>query len=247
MVTYQPNARDNLSVDGPMRYLRRPALCIICPRTRTLANSQRSPQGHMEAHDALAPWESFYVIVGSAAAALTGLQFVVMALINDVGTRTGTREIEAFGTPNVVHFCTVLLFSAILSAPWPSMRAVSVTMGVIGVLGLTYVGIVWRRAGRTTQYTPVLEDWIWHVALPLLSHAAVVVGALFTLTSSPYSTMFDFGAASLILLFVGIHNAWDTVTYIALVYRPQESSQPSASAAPSPPVDPATPHQASPQ
>jgi len=178
----------------------------------------------MEAHDALGPWESFYVIVGSSAAALTGLQFVVMALINDVGTRTGSREVEAFGTPNVVHFCSVLLFSAILSAPWPSMRAVSITMGVFAVLGLIYAGIVWRRAGSTTVYKPVLEDWIWHVALPLLAHASIVVGAFFTLVRSPYVTMFVFGAASLVLLFVGIHNAWDTVTYIAFEYGRESRS-----------------------
>jgi len=63
-----------------------------------------------------AAWESFYVIVGSSAAALTGLQFVVMVLgaeISAVGTVHTTR---AFGTPTVVHFCAVLLNAAILSA-----------------------------------------------------------------------------------------------------------------------------------
>ena len=33
----------------------------------------------------LAPWQNFYVIIGSAAAALTGLMFVVITLI--MGTR----------------------------------------------------------------------------------------------------------------------------------------------------------------
>ncbi len=34
----------------------------------------------------LHPWERFYVIVGSSAAALTGLQFVVIAtLVRDIG------------------------------------------------------------------------------------------------------------------------------------------------------------------
>ena len=60
----------------------------------------------------LAPWESFYVIVGSSAGALTGLQFVVLALIADaeaaVAVSSNMLEIRAFGTPTVVHFCAVL-------------------------------------------------------------------------------------------------------------------------------------------
>lgn len=69
------------------------------------------------ARSPLATWESFYVIIGSSAAALTGLQFVVIALIAEARTRSTPREIAAFGTPTIVHFCAVLLLSAILSAP----------------------------------------------------------------------------------------------------------------------------------
>ena|SRR6266536_4124051 len=57
----------------------------------------------------LVAWESFYVIVGSSGAALTGLQFVVMALIAESSRRSSGREISAFGTPTVIHFCAVLL------------------------------------------------------------------------------------------------------------------------------------------
>jgi hypothetical protein len=172
----------------------------------------------MVAHDALSPWESFYVIVGSSAAALTGLQFVVMALVSETQSRAGMHEIEAFATPNVVHFCVVLLLSAILSSPWPSLHALAVCAGIVAVAGVVYALIVARRARRTPNYSAVLEDWIFHVALPLVAHVAVLVGA-FTLDASPYYTMFVFAAASLVLLFAGIHNAWDTATYIATVYR----------------------------
>jgi len=69
----------------------------------------------------LVAWESFYVIIGSSAAALTGLQFVVIALVAESRTRSTSREIAAFGTPTIVHFCAVLLVSAILSAPWRAL------------------------------------------------------------------------------------------------------------------------------
>ena len=54
-----------------------------------------------EAHTFLVPWESFYVIVGSSGAALTGLQFVVVALITESTRRSTSRELAAFGTPTV--------------------------------------------------------------------------------------------------------------------------------------------------
>src|SRR5436190_24376937 len=48
----------------------------------------------MPVHETLSLWENFYVIVGSSAGALTGLQFVVMALIPDSPTQAGEHEIK---------------------------------------------------------------------------------------------------------------------------------------------------------
>ncbi len=69
----------------------------------------------------LAAWDSFYVIVGSAAGALIGLQFVVMTL---VAARPLSRMAEAgaaFATPTIIHFGTALLLSALLRVPWQSI------------------------------------------------------------------------------------------------------------------------------
>src|SRR5437016_11493373 len=93
------------------------------------------------ARSPLAAWESFYVIVGSSGAALTGLQFVVIAIIADSRRRSSLTEVSAFGTPNVVHFCAVLLLSAIVSAPWPGLGGVAFTLGGCGIAGVAY-GIV---------------------------------------------------------------------------------------------------------
>ena len=78
----------------------------------------------------LVAWESFYVIVGSSGAALTGLQFVVIALVAESRKRSTLKEIDAFGTPTIVHFCAVLLVAAILSAPWRGLLTVSIAGGV---------------------------------------------------------------------------------------------------------------------
>ena len=63
---------------------------------------------------ALQGWENFYIIAGSTAGALIGLQFVVLALVSDAGMLRGSGEaLSAFSSPNVVHFCAALLVSAI--------------------------------------------------------------------------------------------------------------------------------------
>ena len=59
----------------------------------------------------IASWESFYVIIGTAAATLTGLMFVVVTLITGIRSRASSPGdgIAAFSTPSVVHFGTALL------------------------------------------------------------------------------------------------------------------------------------------
>ena len=163
---------------------------------------------------AFAAWESYYVIVGSSAAALTGLQFVVMALAADARA-SSTDTVDAFATPTIVHFCAVLLIAAILSAPWHTETSAAVLLAIAGVLGVAYTVIVMRRARRATDYKAVLEDWIWHVTLPVLAYAMLLVAGT-QLTRHAHGALFVVAAAALTLLYVGIHNAWDSVIYIAV-------------------------------
>jgi len=168
-------------------------------------------------------WDSFYVIIGSSAAALTGLQFVVIALIADIEMPGTMREVDAFGTPTVVHFCAVLLISAILSAPWRALSSVALAVGACGVAGIVYMAIVIRRARRQTGYAPVTQDWIWYSILPMLAYVTIAAAAI-GLPRGETTALFVIAAAGLLLLFIGIRNAWDTVTYIA-VERPAADAQ----------------------
>ena len=168
-----------------------------------------------EIPETLRGWESFYVIVGSSAGALTGLQFVVITLIAESRKRATLREINTFGTPTIVHFCIVLLISAILSAPWSSLSGPAWVLGIIGVWGIAYTVLVLLRARSVVGYKPVLEDWIWHIVLPLLAYT-LLLGAALAEHPGATTPLFLIGAVSLLLLFVGIHNAWDTVTFIVV-------------------------------
>jgi amino acid transporter len=185
----------------------------------------------MAAHDALSAWENFYIIVGSSAGALTGLQFVVMALAAETEMNTDTGEVDAFGTPTIVHFCAVLLVSAILSMPWQKISQAAIVAGICGALGVGYTLIVIRRARRTRNYKPETEDWIWHSILPFIAYATLLVSA----ASMPFNhvpALFGIAAFALLVLFVGIHNAWDSVTYMAVksLERRRQEKPPTTSA-----------------
>jgi hypothetical protein len=171
----------------------------------------------------LAGWESFYVITGSAAAALTGLQFVVIVLGAQMN-RGNAETNRAFGTPTIVHFCTVLLIAALLNAPWPSLFGVALVIGLCGLAGLLYAAVILRTVRRQTLYTPVLEDWVWHFTLPPIAYAALL-GAALMVQSNPPVSLFVVGGAALLLLLVGIHNAWDSATFIALNQRQRQEQR----------------------
>jgi hypothetical protein len=175
----------------------------------------------------LAAWQNFYTIIGSAAATLTGLLFVVVTLIASVRVRVSSPSEAAatFNTPNVFHFGAALLVAAILSAPWQALWPAGLLLGLSGLWGMIYVVIVLRRARRQTDYQPVLEDWLFHTILPLVSYTALFVAAM-VLPGHPAPALFVIAAGTVLLLFIGIHNAWDNVLYIVFeLSRPQDKSQ----------------------
>ena len=126
----------------------------------------------------------------------------------------------AFATPSVVHFGVVLLLSAIASAPWKEIIIVSFLWGLVGVCGVVYV-VVARRMRIQSAYQPVFEDWLFHVVLPFAAYAVLAISA-YAAHYYARPALFLVGAAALLLLFVGIHNAWDAVMYHVFVRSKQE-------------------------
>ncbi|HEU4386300.1 MAG TPA: hypothetical protein VFV34_00785, partial [Blastocatellia bacterium] len=159
----------------------------------------------------------------SAAGALIGLQFVVLTLIANRPVQRTSEVGAAFATPSVVHFAIVLLLSAGASAPWQAISAVAVFWALIGLGGIVYAVLVTRRMRKQTIYQPVFEDWMFHVVIPFAAYA-MLVGSGSIARSHLRAALFAVGAATLLLLFVGIHNAWDGVTY-HVFNRTEEPSQ----------------------
>ena len=163
----------------------------------------------------LARWQVFYEIVGSSAGALIGLQFVVLSLIaNRPAGKPSPIAGATYATPTIIHFASVLALAAIVCAPWDGTEAAAIAWGVLGALGIIYSLVTIRRMRTGTAYRPELEDWLCHAVLPLVCYLVLAVSAAFF---EAHAALFAVAGAALVLLFCGIHNAWDAVTYHVFV------------------------------
>ena len=155
-------------------------------------------------------------LLGSAAGGLIGLEFVVVTLIADSPALRLAEAGAAFATPRIVHFGVMLLLSAVASVPWHKIRPVSVVWGLVRLSGIVYGVVVARRLRVQAVYQPVFEDWLFHVLLPFAAYA-MLAGSAYVAHSHVRPALFVVGAATLLILFVGIHNAWDAVKYHVFV------------------------------
>ncbi len=162
----------------------------------------------------LEAWDNYYVIVGSSAGGLTGLTFVVIALVADAHAvrLTGLR---AFITPTIVHFSSALVLSALMNVPGQTAISLAICLGAFGLMGVIYSAGTARQVYRSTtktSYTPVAEDWIWNVILPTVTYAVLFIAGLITSLHAP-TALYLTAAASMVLLIIGIHNAWDIAVW----------------------------------
>jgi hypothetical protein len=171
----------------------------------------------------LTGWENFYVIVGSSAGGLTGLTFVVIALIRDLTREAAPAGVGTFVTPTIIHFGGVLALSAFLSMPHQRVASLSAGFAVAGLAGLIYGIYIGARMRRHPgPYVPVLEDWIWNMILPTLVYGCLLIMAIL-LWYRPVPTLYAVAALSLGMLFIGVHNAWDIAVWMTL-HRPNGSN-----------------------
>ncbi len=162
-------------------------------------------------------WADFYLLTGTAAATLTGLQFVAVTLMTTASRQLVADPeagVAAYAAPTVTHFLLTLILSCLMLVPWHDWMGLHVTLVVMGASALVYSAVVIRRTLAMKIYTPVLEDWIFHMILPFIAYLAVFLAAFFIGRGS--TPLFVVGAATVLLLVVGVHNAWDMVTFLTI-------------------------------
>ncbi len=141
--------------------------------------------------------------------------FIVITLVTGAERlRRAPDGIATFSTPTVMHFCGAFIVSAILSAPWRSLAQPAVAIGLLGFSGLVYVARVMLRTKRLSTYRADLEDWTWYILLPFIAYGAIFGGAI-SLRLISVNALFALAGGVVLLILLGIRNAWDVVTFIA--------------------------------
>jgi len=165
-------------------------------------------------------------MMGSSAAALTGLMFVVITLVTDaIRNRPRPQDgLSTFSTPTVYHFCAALLISGIQLAPWHSLWVPGIAIALLGLVGTVYIGRIAMRTWGLTSYRADLDDWFFYAVLPSVAYLAILISGLLL----PHLTrivLFVLAGATFLLVFIGIRNAWDVVTYLAIRPTPEEDEK----------------------
>jgi hypothetical protein len=159
-------------------------------------------------------------MTGSSAAALIGLMFVVITITaGDESVGKSQDGISTYSTPTVLHFGSAFLVSALFAAPLHSRVVPAAALAIGALWGLTYVARVAYRSTRLPTYSPDLEDIAWYGVVPFLAYGVLLLGAIaYPMFSS--KALCAIGAGVVLLIFLGVRNAWDVVTFLAI--RPRD-------------------------
>ena len=158
-------------------------------------------------------WHDFYVIVGSAAAGLTGLMFVVVSLSPGKVVDRTAIGVRAFVTPTVVYFATVLVVAAVMTIPTLTAPALAGGLALGSVGEVVYlVSLRGHKMWRENKLDRL--DWLWYIGLPILSYVLAFAAAL-GIWGRAALALDVLGGAMILLLIVGIRNAWDLVIWMS--------------------------------
>jgi hypothetical protein len=160
-------------------------------------------------------WSNFFFLVGSASAGLIGLMFVVMTLMAGVERSKALRGQAMYMTPTIAHFGAVFAICAVGLAPGLTLRGAALVFGFVALLGLACVGrAVIGFARPTPGSDPHWSDFWLYAALPAVLYAGLIVAAVGALSHAAWAIRAQAGLL-LILLLLGIRNAWDLVSWMA--------------------------------
>ena len=158
-------------------------------------------------------WHEFYVLVGTSAAALTGLMFVVISISPETIAERPKAGVRAFVTPTMVFFTTALAISALMLVPHLAPSALALLLALASVAAIAY--LLWVRGQHHWREGKLdAEDWVFFIGLPFLSYVLLLAAAIAIWRGRALGApMLAF--VTVLLLVVGIHNAWDLVIWLS--------------------------------
>lgn len=160
-------------------------------------------------------WGEYFFMVGSSAAALIGLMFVVVTLTAGRDRAEVERGKHLYTSPIVWNLAVILTLSGAAIMPTVSERIFSFAAGGLALLGIatgirSAVGIA-RRPGAPNAAG---FDMFWYGVAPAIAYAGLLAAAVAILAGEPWAATV-LAADLMALLLVSIHAEWDLVTYLA--------------------------------
>ena len=162
-------------------------------------------------------WDEYFVLLGTAAAGLIGLLFVVVTLTSNFERSQALRGASIYMTPTAAHFAVALAICAVTLAPGLSrgwgcaLLGLAIASGFANALRAVF-GI--RQYERDPDSNVHWSDLWWYGMTP----TALYVGlgaAVAAMWLGFERAIYVLAAGVLMLLLVAIHNAWDLITWIA--------------------------------
>lgn len=161
----------------------------------------------------LEAWHDFYMVVGTGAAALTGLLFVIVSLGPRVVAPQANKGVRGFVSPIATHFTTVLVASSIMLVPGLPLPVLGGFFVGGGCGGIVYTA--WTRVHKLWRANNLSAlDWIWYAAMPVLCFALIAASGALIMAGLAIG-LYVIAGATLLLVVVGIRNAWDIVLWVA--------------------------------
>jgi hypothetical protein len=158
-----------------------------------------------------APWHDFYMLLGTASAALVALLFVAASIgagLIDPARSTATRT---YMSPIIFHYTCVLFVSLMTLVPDMTEGRLAVIVALLALAGFGFSVAVLIGVVRSAMSD--LADRFGYGAGPLAAYVAALIAAGFLWTHSTAGPNILAGALVLLLL-VNIRNAWDlTITF----------------------------------
>ena len=170
----------------------------------------------------LQSWQNFYLLLGGASATLVGLMFVALSLGSGWWTEADrpilTPSFNAFLSPTLIHFVYVLVTALVVLVPTLSE---SVLGGLLVLTGIGSLGHIVRNLpfvhARYRARSLDRSDLFWYSFMPSIPYILYLDAGTGLLRTTPHRHAFDaLATASVLLIVIGVRNAWDLVVFMAM-------------------------------
>ncbi len=158
-------------------------------------------------------WHDFYVLFGTASAALMALLFVAASIGAAVFTPESRGATRTYMSPVVFHYTNTLFLSLIALVPDFEAHTFAIVVAVAAIGSVCYSLYIAVRVMRHSYSD--LADRIAYGSVPVVAYACGLISAWLMLAGKTKAGLDLLAAAALLLLVVNIRNAWDLMISLA--------------------------------